>query len=501
MHMLDYDESFFSSLSDTGAKNEHHDNEMKNALASAAFYGTKNLASGEFVRRYKMCIDDDDNVRNLKGRREINDNRELEKIKRGTSQKPGTKRFDMGGELGLFDVSSHEGSIGFFVKQVKSGETLEATIIQESEGIEDFTDFSFLVTSNTPPSKIAPALSSGDVNERKDVFSRIASWRPSGTKWNSLFQKNEPKKGSDYLANAQHSTNSFWKTIIMADSNGNSFTCNISLKKKGNRSSDNSEVEDRVLVVLPCAPSLFGPTGLSNLVKNNGLVIEAEIRAPRNADEMGCNFGQPSDAQCGNGKSMAPGIEADGVCASNSTEKQDIESNNGIMQMVKRGECAFVEKIRNQHRQHDCKAVIVVNSERENIFVMSSGILSALEDNDPPEALLPPSVMVSKEDGQQIIDVIREYEAKNELTNSFNDGIFATLEIQPNSNTETHNIQWPVVRSSQGAVQVFASNGWGVQATPQEGKAKGTTEWQMFIFSHDGINTLRNLAEDYIYKD
>ena len=94
-------------------------------------------------------------------------------------------------------------------------------------------------------------------------------------------------------------------------------------------------------MVFPCAPALFGPTRLSELSKLGEAQVGGKIRLPDPSDEAGCSEGD----------SYAP----------------------TAVQIVKRGTCTFQSKAINQNLRSGAEAVIIINTEPDELFVMADG--------------------------------------------------------------------------------------------------------------------------------
>ena len=94
----------------------------------------------------------------------------------------------------------------------------------------------------------------------------------------------------------------------------------------------------------------------------------------------------------------------------------------------------------------------------------------------------PISVLVTKEDGVEMMRLVDEYNAENKT-------IMASVSIAPRTTRDNDlsesnkangvKVKWPMVVTDQENIQVFASQGWGVGAGKDE---KGT--WQIMLLQH-----------------
>lgn len=118
-HTIDYGASHKAAASDFD--NEiNGDIRMRTALASTLYYGTDYYSDGVTVDSVKICLPQDGQAKqpaNDKGKNKMHDTSHI--------AIPGAVRYDMGGNLGLFDVSAFQTGDGFVVRQVATGELLE----------------------------------------------------------------------------------------------------------------------------------------------------------------------------------------------------------------------------------------------------------------------------------------------------------------------------------------------------------------------------------------
>ena len=241
----------------------------------------------------------------------------------------------------------------------------------------------------------------------------------------------------------------------MADLETNSFKCEVVITKKDSEVGGNGK-SDIFLSNFPCSPAFFGKANMPILNESGGEIVMGSLSPPPPGDELGCK--PPDDP--------SPFDEGNS-CQVNDGRSQD-ESN--AVQMVKRGDCNFMRKAANH--QH-AEGVIVINSNPYELFVMAG------ENTQPGSNVcsnddLPVSVLVSGQDGDSIIKLLHDEESKG---NEVDATILLTRE-------RDEWIEFPYVKGSKEALQILASNGWGIHAVP-EAQTKENNGWQLFITQHN----------------
>merc|ERR1719291_351204 len=137
--------------------------------------------------------------------------------------------------------------------------------------------------------------------------------------------------------------------------------------------------------------------------------------------------------------------------------------------MVRRGQCSFQQKATNYQKY--AEAMIVLNSDPSELFVMSG-------DPASPAAELPITVLISGNDGEHLLSIMREEESNGHE-------IYGSVHLVKQNN----NIQSPpFVQGNKESLQILAKNKWGVTAIQQEQKDQ-TVGWQLFITQHDGLKS------------
>ena len=160
----------------------------------------------------------------------------------------------------------------------------------------------------------------------------------------------------------------------MADMSSNSFICSVVITK---RELKQFKLEGRDLFIsnFPCSPAMFGKASVSNLVQEDGVVVEGLLIPPPAGDNVGC-------------KSMIdPGIR---------------QLDNNFVQLINRGDCSFMHKSDNYR---NARGIIVINSDPNELFVMSGEIPQSGERSS---AELPVSVLVSGNDGALMIKLLHD---------------------------------------------------------------------------------------------
>ena len=335
---------------------------------------------------------------------------------------PVVQRFDMGGDDGEFEISAFPE--GFMIQHVKTGEIMVTTVLmneaQSNEGGEESTPNNpFVMAYSINPSH--PFGSSVEIPPKR--------W--TGASLRSFFGRNK-----------HHSSLSVHeRTVVVTNASSNGFRCEIQLFSP---SEENPEEEEELLALYPCAPALFGPSRLSRLTQLGEFQVGGDIRLPDPSDEAGCSE---------EGDSYAP----------------------TTIQIVRRGACTFQEKAINQRLRSGAEAVIIINSEPDELFVMADG---GIEDKSEDES--PLTVMVTRNDGEIISAAIKQGMATT-----------ARVQLVPHKGEVDTNgkvvgaVDWPMVRAtSESLVQIFSENGWGVHAINRPKENQDGQEWQLFLMKH-----------------
>lgn len=419
--------------------------------------------------------------------------------------------------LGTFEVSAFPEGSGFFMQRLETGESIVATFIAENVG-ESSEGLYFMAHASMPRRKAGTAAGehgegmSTEENlvldeatgENKTVDGR-SPWNRMGPKLASLF-RNAKKKGRQ--EEEDPGSTQEWgepeRAVVLADLFGNAFHCEVNIVRKAlpltreSMEGDEQGVghesrEDIVVASFPCAPALFGPTHLSRLAATNGVFVEHTVFAPETNDEFGCTGGHVT---------TETGTRSDGIESSQGADIIDRFSSDGntdkaqrVVQVVRRGNCSFFAKTANQLNRVNAEAVIVINHENE-LFIMSSGE----DDSEINEEELPAGVLITSIDGDELLELL-ESESKEDSSGRDDPRTYLVAQISilkqetmidasgsivsPPHETD---IDWPLVRGSEDALQIFAEGGWGVHAVRREGgsmrQLTGHGDLQLYLLRH-----------------
>jgi mannosidase alpha-like ER degradation enhancer 2 len=404
----------------------------------------------------------------------------------GQAARNGKDRFDLGGELGTFEVSAFPGGSGFYIQHVESSETIITTII-EDERIAANRE-SFVMIYATP--SIAHVEQESSNEEAKP-----ASWRLSHSRLASLFLQ-----GEEAVVIPDFSDVVPQRSVVMADLKGNSFACRIEVIRYVKLNPETAPLEETEIVLAryPCAPALFGPTHMIDLLSTNGLVVEAVIEPPQIGDEYGCG---ETDTEVAEDEFVSHVIEGEEAFSPEAAhleveeERTSLDADSSgeadscrveVVQVLHRGACTFRDKALKQKTFVNAKAVIVINTEDDELFVMS-GATSENDDNTI-DAIHPATVLVTGADGQDIIELIdtakmsgsetlmtRVSLVKQEAVIEESGGVYAIARTE----------SWPAVRATSESLQIFAESGWAIHAVQKPGKTQSDhLDWQLYLMRH-----------------
>jgi len=417
INALEGDEFKYSETFDPTISNDSIILKMKrrlpSSLTTSSLYGTAYLPSKSHMRCSHLNSEDEEGQKSTQ-----------------QNPMPGSQRVEMGGDLGSFDVQMHPEGAGFYVRHVRTGESVEVTIVEPPEPISTSSvDETFVAIDTYVPAK-------SDRGSTRNLLDRLLD---------------ESLSKSTFTFNGSKSPNMHkQRHVVIADMRGNSFECKIKLTYNYDIESDDDN-KHSVIETFPCLPGMFGPTDMKSLISGNGVSFESIIYKPEEGDPFGCNDYGSGDNDVVQVPATAPAIY-----------------------LVHRGNCSFGEKGNNAYKRHNAGGSIVINSDERGLFIMAG---TPSEESKRSE-VEPISVLVTKLDGNKIMNLMDTYVQKGQ--------IFAKISVLPQvSNTlfrgETstlNDINWPGVVSSSNSVQVYASQGWGVGAQ----KANGT--WQVVLLQH-----------------
>ena len=415
-HQLSYTDLFESRFSDDDIQ---IDLKVTSALISSALLG---LTYEE--QRGDVC-----------SLRERNNHPKESVHSQSTNSAPlGSQRVDMGQDLGSFDISVYNGE-GFFIKHVKSGESVEATIIQDDQA-------PFIAVESYVPAK---------VSKRKEKGLLLKSLGSSFSKLKSVFIRKK-----DIMMYPYKIEEKFDRKVLVSDMQKKVYSCSVDvfqasgpMREKSNDSSGESSnivyKNKKVLGTFPCLPATYGPTELSTLNQNEGHAYEAILNAPDETDPFACEKLKTNEVP--------------------NTKQTSID-------LVERGVCNFRSKAINLGARNNAEAVIIINTEGGKLFVMAGPEEDGVDYSNEPA-----SVLITKEDGDEITRILNEKKLKNGKKSQ----ILARVNLHPQSQTiDPTNPDWPHVITETDSVQVLASQGWGITAKKDNG------QWGIYILQHDG---------------
>lgn len=438
---LGYNMAHTSSVLNEAWYHDGVDERMLTALASVSCLGTDYYADGIHVDTSKSCSIEEAPEYAISSKSK---NNKSSKLAPSTSNPlPGVTRYDMGSEVGTFDVSAFPGGDGFIVKHIESNELLEVSIFHQNPESQEGTVICVILTvPNQNPSILK--------SKEKDSTSSFLSRRSSGVSWRrkdkseSISDANEDP--SEEESNPDPVDDGYQKHVVVADLETNSFRCQVIITRKSSEGGENQK-SDTLLSRFPCSPAFFGKANMRNLRASGGEVISGMLSPPLPGNEIGCQV--PNDAN---------------LLLDEGSERQ-------VLQMVRRGDCNFARKTAN-HANAD--GIIVINSNPHELFVMAGETTHPGSNTTPNDDGLPVSVLVTGEDGESIIQILHD---EREQGNEVDTTILLTKESEELTT-------FPYVKGSLDALQILARNGWGIHAVPQTTQAE-KDGWQLFITQHD----------------
>lgn len=240
--------------------------------------------------------------------------------------------------------------------------------------------------------------------------------------------------------------------MVITDTKNNSYKCEFVVRYPQGLEAPAGKSK---LATLPCSPAMFGPTKLSKLIKNKGLIIEGEIHLPHVSDEVGCN---PQ---------------------SNPIPSDDHE--DGRIQLIMRGVCPFQEKALNQKINYNADGVVVINTQPDHLFVLDKS--DSMGQIAVEEAA---TILITREHGLQLIKNIKNHQKLSEDGNHFR----ASIELTPPSLSKLKSdderiIDWPHIDSNSNEIQILSKSNWGVHAKRNVKSGQGS--WQLYILKHNYV--------------
>lgn len=270
-HVLDYNVAHMSSFSDFD-RDEGVD-VMKTALASTCFYGTDFYSDGILLDREKSCPLQTDTP---KSKMQARDKSKIHDV--SNFPIPGSTRYDMGSNLGMFDVSAFSNGEGFIVRHVESGELLEVSIFNDDYAASNAV---ILVVLTTPTLLRSTVLESSTHEvTHSNVFSPLSS-RKTADSLKKMFKENgflSDEATQDDESAIFHELPT--RRVVLANMNGHSFNCEVVVTKNA---------KDNALARVPCSPGFFGRAHIQNLIKNDGITVKGPLNLPPAGKSSSCD--------------------------------------------------------------------------------------------------------------------------------------------------------------------------------------------------------------------
>lgn len=419
--------------------------------------------------------------------------------------------------VGQFEISAFPEGSGFFMRHSDSGESIMATFIMEgnSEAVEDVT---LMVYASMPRAKVSPISEStrtedgpseenreGSEDEHEDGVDKAkrgpqSPWKLVGPKLASFFKKRRSNPDDEDVIVEMGEPE---RTVVIADLNSNAFHCQVDLVRRSlTKTSEEVEGEsdttiqeethdDIVVATYPCAPALFGLTHMSRLIATEGAFVEATVLAPDDDDEFGCYSDEEEPPTETSISDEAP--QEDGNDEGEMTAKTGNACENKTIQVVQRGGCSFLTKASNQQKYGNAEGVIVINSEEDELFIMSHGEEGDSTDDDE----LPLTVLVTGMDGEDLVELIEEQTVNANGEGDVESYLIAQVSLVKQEHAvdtdgsfklDEDTFDWPIVRGTEEALQIFAEGGWGIHAMRKDGGSirdvAGSNDLQLFLLRH-----------------
>jgi mannosidase alpha-like ER degradation enhancer 2 len=374
--------------------------------------------------------------------------------------------------LGSFEIAVSSTGLGYFVKHLTSGESLEVTIVHLANASSGDDQVSIAVDSYI--------LADAELKGKSSLMNQFKA-----------FLKIKPPR-----------TRLKTRHVVIADMHGNAFECKVELKRSYSKMAANDTIH-----FFPCLPASYGPSSMNALRSGltSGTEFEAKLYEPHSTDSYGCHedrndeLGDDSNLDETSSNVRLRNDSASSRDQSNYSPDDLFNvdrrlhafadvcpvANTPRVQMVKRGKCNFRSKGINLKKRFNAEAVIVVNSDEQNLFLMSGTLPTDQQRINQDD---PMTVLVSQEDGKQMIEDIERHRADGVEVNAAIRIIPRTRNSLENSHVKDsesnhgkNKIDWPLVVTKPRNFQVYASQGWGVGAVQEE----KNDQWQIILLQHN----------------
>ena len=180
---------------ESSASRDDTDERMLTALASACFHGTDFYAEGIVEDKNMRCHIGDAPEYTASEQKIRNEKR----LQTSADQIPGAIRYNMGEELGYFDVSAFPNGDGFVVRHVDSQELVQVSIFQNDTTLHPSEDESTVVMVILTPPQPAKGGYAKVVNAHSSLPPRaVFSWKSlSGNRGGLFLRNNLPEDNAE----------------------------------------------------------------------------------------------------------------------------------------------------------------------------------------------------------------------------------------------------------------------------------------------------------------
>lgn len=254
-HSIDYNVAHKTSSSDDNVSPKD-DPRMQTALASTLYYGTNYYHDGISIEMDKVCPHQNQQTQPSTSKKS---QRKFQSTL--NSFIPGATRYDMGGTLGLFDVSAFGNGDGFVVRHVESGELLEVSMFSNDISPESTVILASLVT----PSEEKVMYSVNAKENKPVIFTQLKHDRIKKMAQDTL----SPQESKPHERSATVNPGSPEKRVVVADMDGHSYNCEVVFHEN-----------ESLLAQMPCSPGFFGKAHITNLIQSDGISVTGPMSLP-----------------------------------------------------------------------------------------------------------------------------------------------------------------------------------------------------------------------------
>ena len=263
---------------------------------------------------------------------------------------------------------------------------------------------------------------------------------------------------------------------------------------------------------------------MSLLAENGNMIIEGSMSDPDPTNLYGCRNAPTTTTSKEGVTTMTKDSDmerhVDDQLLNEDTNGDDQEEEdadddetcpNHMIQVVHRGACSFIQKSAMTKRETYADGVIVINSDSEEVFIMSYGSEDEEYLNNPQ--LLPVSVLVSGMDGSDLMErfsqlqssIESDPEAMSFVTTRIairrqlsqaDSSLLTTSEDDDDEEEEGKEmIRFPLVRASPTSLRIYSKGGWGMHAM-QQVENPGRAHWHLQLLRHQFDNDVSRKEEN-----